>query len=391
MPHQKDTDKFFMRAAIAEARKGLGRTSPNPPVGAVLVKNGEVVARAHHRRAGEAHAEIEVLTKAGEKAGGAEMYVTLEPCDHHGCTPPCSLAVMKAGVSRVVLGCEDPNPLVSGRGIKRLKKGGVDVSAGVLEKECSRLIEAFTVVVTKKRSHVTIKAAVTLDGKISTKTGHSRWISGDKSLALAHRLRNRIDAILVGASTVRKDDPSLTCRMRGGRDPIRIILSNDLKLSPDAKVFHASTGRERAAVIVATTSGGGRSRRERAGELRRVGAEIWTMDSDSGSLDGGSVGLKGLLEKLAGAGVNSVLVEGGARVHGAFFYEGLCDRVVFVVAPKIMACGEALSAVACKGPLTMAGAVSLREVETCRYGDDVMVSGVPDFSESGMGEERTMR
>lgn len=383
MTPRDKTDERYMRTALSQARRGLGRTSPNPSVGAVAVKEGSVLGKALHKRAGGDHAEAALLKAIGEKAKGATLYVTLEPCDHYGCTPPCSLAILNAGVRRVVVGCEDPNPAVSGRGIQRLREGGVKVDVGVLESRCRRLIETFTVAVTQRRAHVTIKAAVTLDGKLATRSGHSRWVSGPESLKLAHRLRNRLDTILVGGETVRLDNPSLTCRMVTGRDPIRIVLSNSLRLSPEAKVFHASSSRKRAPVIVATTRTAQESQAEK---LRKVGAEIWRLPSNRGGVD-----LHVLLERLASSGKNSVLVEGGAAVHGAFLYEGLCDRAVYVVAPKILGGEDAVTAVQGPGPATMQGAVVLRDIETKRYGDDVMVTGVPDFSVSGVGEERARR
>ena len=403
LPHLEDRDNFYMRAALAQARKGLGRTSPNPSVGAVIVKESIILARAYHHKAGDDHAEAAALKKAGGDARGATMYVTLEPCDHFGRTPPCTSAILKSSIKRVVIGCKDPNPLVSGRGIDKLEKAGVEVKTGVLEPRCKRIIEAFSTAVTKNRAHVTLKAAVTLDGKIATRTGHSRWISGEESRRLSHGLRNRIDSILVGAGTVRKDDPSLTCRLVRGRDPARVILSNDLNISPHSKVFHAAERKTRPAVIVATpmqinaveSSICARPAEaldvqpelmDRAAALRSVGAEIWSLPSV-----GEGVSVKALLERLAGVGMNSVLVEGGAGINGAFLNEGLCDRVVFLIAPKILGGGESLSAVGCPGPATMAGAIELREVETKRFGDDMMISGIPDFSGCGVGDDRVMR
>jgi diaminohydroxyphosphoribosylaminopyrimidine deaminase / 5-amino-6-(5-phosphoribosylamino)uracil reductase len=311
----------FMRLALAEAEKGRGRTHPNPIVGAVVVRKGRVVARGHHEKAGLPHAEVNVLKLAGPKARGADLYVTLEPCNHTGRTPPCTEAILAAGVRRVFFASPDPNPLVDGHGGERLKKAGVEVHGEVLRAECDRSNEAWLKFITTGLPWVVLKAAVTLDGKLA---GGPQPISGPESRALVHQWRNQLDAILVGAGTVRADDPQLTVRgIKGSRNPVRVVLG-----MPPRK---ARLLTEPGETIVAK------------GPLR------------------------GVLRDLARRGLTSVLVEGGARVHGAFLEAGLWDELRLFIAPKVFG----------KGALTWAGTdaardFDLRSVE--RAGDDVLLT-----------------
>ena len=231
------------------AEKGRGRTSPNPMVGAILVKDGEVAGEGYHAKAGEAHAEIIALQQAREEARGAALYLNLEPCTHYGKTPPCAPQVIESGVKRVVIGMEDPNPLVKGKGIEMLRRAGLDVEVGILEKECQRLNEAFCKYILKKEPFVILKVAATLDGKIATRNGDSKWISGEASRRFVHKLRDQVDGVLVGIGTVLKDDPQLTARIRGGRDPYRIVLDSRLKIPEEAKVIGTSPSK----TIIATT------------------------------------------------------------------------------------------------------------------------------------------
>jgi diaminohydroxyphosphoribosylaminopyrimidine deaminase/5-amino-6-(5-phosphoribosylamino)uracil reductase len=351
----------FMRQALREAAKGLGRTSPNPAVGAVIVKGGRVIARGHHVRAGAAHAEAAALAAAGARARGADLYTTLEPCDHQGRTPPCSRAILAAGIRRVFVGSRDPNPLVDGRGIARLEAGGVRVARDVLRAECDALNAHWFTYITARRPFVTLKAAITLDGRIATPTGDSRWVTGPEARARVHALRDRVDAVLVGAGTARADDPRLTARLPGGRgrDPLRVVLDTRLSLPATLRLFRQ---RSAARTIVAHAS-------RRARDLG-PGVELLRCRRGPGGVD-----LRDLLAKLAARGVTHLLVEGGAAVHGAFLRGGLADRVALFVAPKLAGDGPAW--IAGPGVARMADALPLRGLSIERVGPDLLVTAEP--------------
>jgi diaminohydroxyphosphoribosylaminopyrimidine deaminase/5-amino-6-(5-phosphoribosylamino)uracil reductase len=354
--------RLFMGLALKEAAKGLGRTSPNPAVGAVLVKGGRVVGRGHHARAGGPHAEVVALGAAGPRARGADLYTTLEPCDHYGRTPPCSMAILEAGVRRVVVGSADPNPLVSGRGVSRLRRAGVEVVTGVLAEQCDALNAHWFRFIRDRRPYVTLKAAVTLDGRIATRTGDARWVSGEEARRWVHRLRDRVDAVLVGAGTAQADDPELTARLPGrrGRDPLRVVLDTDLSLPARLRLFRL---RSAAPTLVAHASA----------RSRRFGPGVELLRCRRGK---GGVDLPDLLARLAERGVTHLLVEGGAHVHAAFLRAGLVDRVAVFVAPKI-AGADGVPFVAGKGPARMADALALGDVQIRRMGGDVLVEGRP--------------
>jgi len=354
--------ELFMRVALREAAKGLGRTSPNPAVGAILVRGGRVVARGHHARAGGPHAEVVAIRAAGALARGADLYTTLEPCDHYGKTPPCSMAVLDAGVRRVLVGSADPNPLVNGKGIARLRAAGVEVIEGVLRGECDALNAHWFKYMRESRPYVTLKAAVTLDGRIATRTGDARWVTGEAARRWVHRLRDRVDAVLVGAGTARADDPLLTTRLPGGRgrDPIRVVLDTDLSLPAKLALLNP---RSPAPTIVAHASA--RARRV------RPGVELLRCRRGKGGVD-----LRDLLEKLAARGVTHLLVEGGAHVHARFLEEGLVDRIAVFVAPKLLG-ADGVPLLASRGPERMADALRLDEVQVEKIGEDVLVLGRP--------------
>jgi diaminohydroxyphosphoribosylaminopyrimidine deaminase/5-amino-6-(5-phosphoribosylamino)uracil reductase len=351
-----------MRLALREARRGLGRTSPNPAVGAVLVKGGRVVGRGHHARAGAPHAEVMALRDAGPLARGADLYTTLEPCDHFGRTPPCTLAILEAGVRRVFSGSADPNPRVNGRGVRRLRRAGVEVETGVLREECDALNAGWFRFITSGRPHVTLKVAATLDGRIATASGDSRWVTGPGAREHVHRLRATVDAVLVGSGTARADDPRLTARPRTGRgrDPLRVVLDSRLSLPGTLRLFRQ---RSAAPTLVAHVSGEPPARPPRGVEYLRCRARR------------GRVDLGDLLERLGRRGVATLLVEGGAEVNRAFLDAGLVDELLLFVAPRIA--GGGLSWLPGPGVARMRDALPLHDVRVRRVGDDVLVSGRP--------------
>jgi diaminohydroxyphosphoribosylaminopyrimidine deaminase/5-amino-6-(5-phosphoribosylamino)uracil reductase len=354
----------MMRAALRAARRGLGRTSPNPAVGAVVVRAGRIVGRGHHARAGGPHAEVMALRQAGARARGADLYTTLEPCDHHGRTPPCSVAVLDAGVRRVFTGSHDPNPLVNGKGVARLRAAGVEVVEGVLRGDCDALLAPWLHFMRERRPFVTLKAAVTLDGRLATRTGDARWVTGEEARAWVHRLRDEVDAVLVGAGTARADDPRLTTRLPGGRgrDPLRVVLDTRLTLPRGLALLHP---RSPAPTLVAHAAGLRPPRRSARG------VEYLAVRPGPGGLS-----LRDLLARLAARGVVHLLVEGGARVHARFLAAGLVDRVAVLVAPKL-AGADGVPLAATRGPARMKDALTLEGVEVVRLGDDVLVTGTP--------------
>jgi diaminohydroxyphosphoribosylaminopyrimidine deaminase/5-amino-6-(5-phosphoribosylamino)uracil reductase len=356
-------DEKWMRRALRLAEKGRGRTSPNPMVGAVLVKNGKVVGEGYHAKAGEDHAEIIALRRAGEKARGAILYLNLEPCIHYGKTPPCAPAVIKAKVKRVVIGMKDPNPLVRGRGFESLKRAGLNVDMGIMEKECRRLNEAFCKYIVKKEPFVILKVAATLDGRIATRKGDSKWISGEASRHFVHRLRDQVDGVVVGIGTVLKDDPQLTTRIKKGRDPYRIILDSQLKIPEEAQVL----GKPSLKTIIATTE---LAARDKVEKLEKKGVQILILNSKQGRVD-----LKNCLSKLGELGITSLLLEGGSQVNGSFLDEGLIDKVLFFLSPKLIGDREALGIFGGSGKETLKEAISLSDLRVKRIGQDILVEG----------------
>jgi len=358
--------EFFMRIALEEAAKGLGRTSPNPVVGAVLVKGGRIIARGYHKKAGTAHAEVVALEAAGSKAKGADLYTTLEPCDHYGRTPPCSLAILEAGVRRVICASADPNPQVSGKGVARLRRAGVKVLTGVLKEEADTLNRPFFKVMRTKLPWVTLKAAVTLDGKLATATGDSRWVTGEPARAWVHRLRDAVDVILVGANTVRIDDPKLTTRLPGGggKDALRVVVDSHLRLSPSYTIF---TQRSPARTVIATLED---PEGRKARPFLAQGVEVWQVRQKAGLVD-----LKALLRRIAKNGLNHVLVEGGADMYGSFLRGHLADALALFLAPKLIG-SPGLSWAGDLGVKEMAQAVSVSDLTFERHGEDVLLQAL---------------
>ncbi len=360
-------EEKYMREALRLATHGRGRTSPNPMVGAVLVRDGRIVGAGWHRKAGTEHAEVHALRMAGDLARGATLYVTLEPCAHTGRTGPCAKALVEAGVRRVVAAMEDPNPLVSGRGFQMLREGGVEVTCGLLEPEARRLNKAFLTWVTEKRPFVTLKMAMTLDGKTATTGGESQWITGETARLRGHVLRDENDAILVGIGTVRADHPSLTARLPGGqgKNPVRVVLDSRARMAPEEPMLCDGA----APVWVAVTEN---APPENVARLRAAGAEVLTVGA------GPSVDLPGLLEILAGKGICSLLVEGGSTVHFSFLSNGLADKVCAFIAPLLVGGKSATPAVGGEGIRRLADAVRLKDMETEWLDGDLCIAGYTD-------------
>ncbi len=354
-------DAYFMRLAIAEAIRALGRTHPNPAVGALVVNDGRVVGRGYTRPPGGPHAEIVALRQAGAKAKGATLYSTLEPCNHFGRTPPCTDAILNAGVARVVWGSVDPNPRVDGAGLRRLKRAGVQVKGPVLRGETEALNRPFFKLHRHGLPWVTLKAAITLDGKIATATGDSRWVSSDQSRAVVHELRDRVDAVLVGAGTVRADDPKLTTRLGEGegRDPLRVVLDARLTTSPNAQVYRQ---RSEGRTVIASTIAPGSARARRYSP-----AEVWKVPGRGGRVD-----LRAVLERLAEEGALHVLVEGGAETHASFLRAGLWDELMLFVAPKLVG-GSGLTWTGSLEVKQMAKALKLGTVTVEPVGPDLLL------------------
>ncbi len=361
-----DTD--YMGLALAEAAKGLGRTSPNPCVGAVIVRDNVVVGRGYHRRAGTPHAEVNAIADAGSSAcRGATIYVTLEPCNHSGRTPPCTRAILAAGIRRVVVGMKDPNPSVAGGGMEFLAAQGIEVTGGVLAEECRRLNFPFLKHVTSGLPWVVMKAGMSLDGRISYRQGAGGVITGAASHRLVHRLRDRFDAILIGVGTALVDDPSLTTRIaeRVGRDPLRVVLDSRLRLPVDARMLQQSSD---AATWIFC---GPLASSTREAELTDAGAAVYRVGLD----EQGGLDLAQVLVKLGKAGLTSVLVEGGATVHGSFLRRDLVDEVYLFLAPFFIG-EEGLPVISGFGIDSAGAAARLHDVQVDRPGDDILVRGI---------------
>lgn len=363
-------DERWMRRCLELAARGAGRVSPNPMVGCVIVSpRGEVVAEGYHRRLGGPHGEADALARCGFRAPGCTLYVNLEPCKHRGQrrTEPCAPRVLESGVARVVVGMMDPIR-GHGGGAAWLARRGVSVTRGVLRRECAELNRFFTTWAVARRPYVTLKAGVTLDGRVATHRGQSRWITGAAARRDGHRMRGTMDAILVGVETVRADDPALTARGVRGRDPIRIVLDSRLRTPPSARLLPANSGGSKARVIIATTAAATAARQRR---LEGAGAEVWRLGRRA------RVDLTALVSRLAESEVSSVLVEGGARVHRAFVDADLVDELRLYLAPLALA-GEAGSIgpgwIGGKGAAALSGAHRFRFVgEPTLLGPDLRV------------------
>ena len=358
----------FMQRALALARQALGTTSPNPAVGAVLVKNGQVVGEGHTQPPGQPHAEIIALRQAGERARGATLYVTLEPCRHRGRTSPCASAIVAAGIAEVHMAALDPNPLVNGKGRRELEEADIRTVMGEQEEAAKRLNEAYFTFIRTGLPFVVTKFAASLDGKIATRTGDARWITGEAAQRRAQELRATYDAVMVGVGTVLADDPRLTARDEDDRalacQPLRVIVDSSGRTPIGARLFQ-----EPGQLLIA----GARVPVRRAGALERAGAEVLQLPAEDGSVD-----LRALLGTLGQREVTVVLAEGGGQLLGSLFDQGLVDKVVAFLAPVIIGGAAAVSAVAGTGSATIAEALRLRDVEVERVGEDLMVVGYPE-------------
>jgi diaminohydroxyphosphoribosylaminopyrimidine deaminase/5-amino-6-(5-phosphoribosylamino)uracil reductase len=362
-PTWRDAERRFMRMACRLAQKAAGRTSPNPMVGAVLVRDEKIIATGYHKAAGTDHAEIVALKRAGKRARGATLFINLEPCRHFGRTPPCSRALIAAGITSVVAGMKDPNPLVAGRGLRELKRAGITVRTGLLEAECRSLNEAFIKYITRGLPFVTLKLAASLDGKIATSNGDSHWISGDESRKTVHRLRNQVDAVLVGSGTVVADDPQLTCRLRGGRNPWRVVLDRRLRISPGARLF-LQDDPEKTLIVTSR-----RAPAHRVGALRARGAGVLLLAERNRKISWNA-----LLKRLASLGIQSVLIEGGAAIAAAALRENAVDKILFFYAPKIIG-GDGRPMIDDLGIRSVKRSLRVERLEVTRSGGDIMVSG----------------
>jgi diaminohydroxyphosphoribosylaminopyrimidine deaminase/5-amino-6-(5-phosphoribosylamino)uracil reductase len=365
-------DARYMAVALRLAAKARATTSPNPMVGAVIVAGGRVIGSGYHRKPGGPHAEIFALQAAGRRARGATLYVTLEPCCHHNKrTPPCLPAVLEAGLARVVIAMRDPNPSVNGRGIAQLRRAGIQVTEGTLRAEAEHLNEIYRHWMRSGRPLVVLKAAMTLDGKIATAGGESRWISGEPARRYVHRLRRQMDAVMVGLRTVLHDDPELTARLPSPkrryavRQPLRVILDSRLQIPPGAKVLDSTI----AKTLIATTA---KAPRRRIEQLRGQGIEIVVLPAEHGR-----VSLTACLTYLAKIGIRSVLLEGGGEVNASALRGGLVNRLVLIVAPVLLGGHDAIGLLGGRSPKRLSEALQVTDVHLRRLGTDILIEGRP--------------
>ena len=361
------SDKLYMRRALRLAERGRGRTSPNPMVGAVVVKGSRIIGRGYHRKTGEPHAEVEALSAAGPRARGATLYVNLEPCCHiNKRTPPCTRAIIESGIRRVVMAMRDPNLLVNGRGKAILRRAGIEVIESVLAIQARKLNEAYTKFITTGRPFVILKTAMTMDGKIALHNTVSNWITGERARLEAHRLRDQMDAVLVGINTVLVDDPRLTTRLPGnrGRDPHRIILDSTLKIPLTAKVITESSS---ATTFIATTK---KEPDQKIQALKEREVVVLVLPDQ-----GGRVSLKDLMKELSHRGITSLMIEGGAEVNASALQAGIVDKIIWFVAPRLLGGKEALGVIGGPSPLNLDEALIIRDLRCWQVGEDLMLEG----------------
>jgi diaminohydroxyphosphoribosylaminopyrimidine deaminase/5-amino-6-(5-phosphoribosylamino)uracil reductase len=365
------TKEQYMKLTINLAKRGIGKTSPNPLVGAVVVKNDQIIGKGYHKKYGEPHAEVNALIACKDKAKNAILYVNLEPCCHHGKkTPPCTDLIIRSGIRRVVCATPDPNPQVNGKGIEVLRHAGVEVELGILEEEAKKLNEAYLKFITTGLPFVMLKVAQTLDGKIATKLGDSKWITQEDSRRFVHSLRASVDAVLVGENTVRKDDPELTIHNARGENPIRIILDSSGRMSNNSKVIREN---KNGKTVIATTN---QKTKEKfsAGSAGKEKVEIWKFTKSKG----GKIDLAQLLKKTGENQITSLLVEGGRGVFTSFLKNKLVDKIYYFLSPKIL--GKGLDSFGDLGIKKIYQSITLRDCEIKRFKNDLLIIGYPNWS-----------
>ena len=360
------TDTTYMQTALDLAQKGRGWTSPNPMVGAVVVKDGRIIAQGYHAKCGDLHAERAALAACTEDPRGATMYVTLEPCCHHGRQPPCTDAILEAGIARVVVGSGDPNPQVAGKGLDILRAAGVDVTEHVLEEACTALNDVFFHYIRTKTPYVVLKYAMTLDGKLAAYTGQSQWITGEEARRHVHTQRGRYRAIMVGVGTVLADDPQLTCRIEGGRNPLRIVCDTHLRTPLTAQVVQ--TAQEIPTLIASCETDPAKIK-----PYEDLGVRVWTLPAKNGRVD-----LAALMERLGKEEVDSVLIEGGAQLHWAALESGVVNKVQAYIAPKLLGGETAKSPIGGQGFPHPDQAVRLKDPKLTRLGEDFLIESEVD-------------
>lgn len=357
-------DEKYMQLAIELAKKGKGKVNPNPLVGAVIVKNGKIIGRGYHKNYGGNHAEIEAINNSSESVEESTIYVTLEPCFHYGKTPPCVDKLISSKVSRVVIGSLDPNPLVSGQSIRKLKQAKIEVKIGVLEKECLKLNEVFIKYIKTKKPYVVLKSAISLDGKIATRTGESKWITGELSRLKVHGLRNELSGIMVGINTVLMDDPNLTCNIKGGRNPIRIIVDSNLKIPIDSKILKTSNNYK---TIIATTE---KSDINKRNIIKNLGAEVLITKSLNNKVD-----LNDLMLKLGKFEIDSILLEGGGELNYSALKAGIVDKVMIFIAPKIIGGIDSKTCIEGEGIDLLSKAYKVTDLKPKLLDEDILLTG----------------
>lgn len=357
-------DEFYMKLALEHAKKGRGKVNPNPMVGAVIVKNEKIIGIGYHEFFGGAHAEVNAFKNSTENVEGGTMYVTLEPCSHYGKTPPCVDKIIEKKIKRVVVGSLDPNPLVAGKGIKKLKDVGIEVEIGVLEKECIELNEIFMKYIKTKKPFVVLKCAMSLDGKICTRDGESKWITGKEARAHVHETRNILSGIMVGVDTVIKDNPKLTSRIAGGKNPIRIVVDSTPRIPLASNVL---IDEFKDKTIIATTD---YADKEKIKDIENLGVKVLVVKSK-----GKKVNLNNLMSRLGEMNIDSILLEGGGTLNFSALKEGIVDKVQIYIAPKIIGGSLAKTPVEGEGIDKLKEAFNLKDLKVSLLGNDIFIEG----------------